>query len=124
MLAQHVMMREVVTVTKEVSIQECIELLFKRHIGSLVIVDDALRCLGIFTERDAIRIIAQKVPLEAPIEKVMTKNLITVDENAPFEEVKRVLASHKIRHLPITDANGKLVGLISARHIFDLFFEM
>ncbi len=122
MLTQHVMTKEVVTTTKDALIQDCIELLFKRHIGSIIVVDDEQRCVGIFTERDAIRVVAQKVPLNAPIEKVMTKNIVTVNENATFEEAKKIISIHGIRHLPVTNSDGKLVGLISVRNILNEFF--
>ncbi len=124
MLAQHVMVKEVVTVTGDMSIQECIELLFKRHVGSIIVVDADQRCVGIFTERDAIRLVAQKVSLAAPIEKIVTKNIFTVNENATFEEVKKLINLHGIRHLPVTGSDGKLVGLISVRHILNEFFGM
>jgi len=118
------MTKEVVTTTKDAVIQDCIELLFKRHIGSIIVVDDQQRCVGIFTERDAIRVIAQKVPLDAPIEKVMTKNVVTANENATFEEAKKILSLHGIRHLPVTDSDGKLVGLISVRKILNELIGM
>jgi len=117
MLVKHVMITDVVTSTKDATVQDCIELLFKRHIGSLIIVDNSQRCLGIFTERDAIRFVAQKMPLDTPIEKVMTRNILTVDENATFKEAQKIINDHGIRHLPVTNSEGKLVGLISMRAI-------
>jgi len=115
------MTTDVVTSTKDTTIQECIELLFKRHVGSIVIVDNNQRCLGIFTERDAIRFIAQKMPLDTPVEKGMTKNILTVDENATFKEAQSIINNHGIRHLPVTNSDGKLVGLISVRTILNEF---
>jgi len=120
-LVKHVMTTDVVTSTKDTTIQECIELLFKRHVGSIVIVDNNQRCLGIFTERDAIRFIAQKMPLDTPVEKGMTKNILTVDENATFKEAQSIINNHGIRHLPVTNSDGKLVGLISVRTILNEF---
>jgi len=117
MLVKHVMITDVVTSTKDATVQDCIELLFKRHIGSLIIVDNSQRCLGIFTERDAIRFVAQKMPLDTPIEKVMTRNILTVDENATFKEAQKIINDHGIRHLPVTNSDGKLVGLISVRAV-------
>jgi CBS domain-containing protein len=119
MLIRDLMLKDFVTATKDVPVKICIELLFKRHVGSVVIIDEAQRCTGIFTERDAIRLVAQDVPLDVPVEKVMTKNTFTVNENVTFEEAKTVIHLHNIRHLPVVDSDGKLVGLISVRHILD-----
>jgi CBS domain-containing protein len=118
------MLKEVVTTYGNVPVKEAIDLLFKRHIGSVVVVDDDQHCLGIFTERDAIRIVAQDLPLDATMEKIMTKNPFTVDENSTFEEAKRIIKLDKIRHLPVTTKDGKLVGLISVRHILNELCEL
>ncbi|MGE5187763.1 MAG: CBS domain-containing protein [Betaproteobacteria bacterium] len=118
-LAKQVMMKEFVTAKKNDTIQDCIELLFKMHIGSIVITDDERNCLGIFTERDAIRMIAQKVPLNSPIANVMTKNVFTINESAPYKEVRNMINLHGIRHLPVVDASGKLKGLISIRQVLN-----
>jgi CBS domain-containing protein len=120
-LVKHVMTTDVVTSTKDTTIQECFELLFKRHVGSIVIIDNNQRCLGIITERDGIRFIAQKMPLDTPVEKGMTKNILTVDENATFKEAQSIINNHGIRHLPVTNSDGKLVGLISVRTILNEF---
>jgi CBS domain-containing protein len=119
MMTRDLMLKDVVTLNGNVSVKEAVELLFKRHIGSVVVVDAEQRCVGIFTERDAIRIIAQDVPLSAPLEKIMTKNPFTVNEDSTFEEAKNIIVTHKIRHLPVINTNGKLVGLISVRKILD-----
>lgn len=119
MMTRDLMLKNVVTTYGNVTVKEAIELLFKRHIGSIVVVDDGQQCIGIFTERDAVRIVAQNMPLDATIEKIMTKNLFTVNEDSTFEEAKSIIKSHKIRHLPVTNTNGKLVGLISVRNILD-----
>ena len=124
MMTRDLMLKEVVTTSGNVSVNEVIELLFKRHIGSVVIVDNAQQCVGIFTERDAIRIVAQNLPLDAPVEKVMTKNPFTVNEASTFEEAKKIIKLYKIRHLPVISTDGKLVGLISVRHILNELCEL
>jgi CBS domain-containing protein len=117
MMTRDLMLKDVVTTNRNASVKIAIELLFKRHIGCIVIVDDTQQCIGIFTERDAIRIVAQNVPLDSTMEKIMTKNPFTVNEDSSFEEAKDIIKSHRIRHLPVISANGKLVGLISVRNI-------
>ena len=119
MLTRDLMLRDVITANKNFTVKEGIDLLFKRHIGCIVILDDNKKCEGIFTERDALRIISQEVPLNATMEKIMTKNPFTVNEDSTFEEAKKIIKSYKIRHLPVVDADGKLVGMISVRHILN-----
>src|SRR5512135_2919099 len=119
MMTRDLMLKDVVTAHGNVPVKETIELLFKRHVGCIVVINDAEQCIGIFTERDAIRVVSQNVPLDAPVEKIMTKNPFTVNENSNFEEAKSIIKSAKVRHLPVIDTKGKLVGLISVRHILE-----
>ncbi len=124
MMTRDLMLKDVVTTYGNITAKEVIDILFKRHIGSVVVVDDAQHCIGIFTERDAIRIVAQDLPLDAPMEKIMTKNPFTVNEDSTFLEAKRIIKLNKIRHLPVTTSDGKLVGLISVRQLLNDVCEL
>ena len=113
------MIREVVTAKEDMSIKSAIKTLHEKHIGSLVITNGNGRCKGIFTERDAIRIIAGDISLDQPLEKVMTKNPITIREWATFSEAITMIVTHGVRHLPVVDADKKLVGIMSIRNFLD-----
>lgn len=121
---RHIMVSHVVTGKPNITVKKAIEMLFKKHIGAIVVTDDEKRCVGIFTERDAIRVVAQNVPLNTPLKEVMTKNVITVSEDATFEESRRLIIFHGIRHLPVVNYERKLVGLVVVRHFLDEFFGM
>lgn len=114
-----VMCKKIVTAKEDSTIQDAVQLLNDRHVGSIVIIDDEQKCIGMFTERDAIRIFAQKIPTDQPLSKVMSRRVITVSLEASFNEAKGIMLSHKIRHLPVTDQTGKLIGLFSLRAFFD-----
>jgi CBS domain-containing protein len=88
-------------------------------VGSIVVINDEQKCVGIFTERDAVRIFAQKFPLDQPLSNVMSRNVVTITFEASFNEAKRLMLSHNIRHLPVTDETGKLIGLFSLRAFLD-----
>ncbi len=118
------MIKKVVTARKSITVRDAIRILFKRHVGAIIVTDEEKKCVGIFTERDAIRVVAQNILLDRPLEEVMTKNVVTVQEDATFEEARRKIVSNKIRHLPVVDSNRKLVGLITVRHILDEFFKI
>jgi CBS domain-containing protein len=119
MMTRDLMLKDVVTINENSVVKEAIEMLFKRHVGCIIVVDDSQKCIGIFTERDAIRIVAQNLPLNATMEKIMTKNPFTINEDSNFEEAKNMIKDHQIRHLPVTSKEGKLVGMISVRQILN-----
>ena len=59
---QDLMIRNVVTTNKETTINDAVKILFEKHVGALVITNDEGKIKGIFTERDALRSIAGKIP--------------------------------------------------------------
>jgi CBS domain-containing protein len=124
LMVRHVMLRNVVTTDPKTSIRAAIETLNEKHIGSLLITDRDQRCIGIFTERDVLRVVAQGVNLDAPIEEVMTRNVTTIGEEASLEEARRLIVTHAVRHLPVVNGQTKLVGLLSVRKLLDEFFGL
>jgi len=118
------MVNHVVTAKQNITIKKAIEMMFKRHVGAIVVIDDERKCIGIFTERDAIRVVAQNISLNTPLKEVMTRNVVTVSEDATFEESRRLVISHRVRHLPVVNSQQRLVGLVVVRHFLDEFFGM
>lgn len=119
LMVKHLMIEDVVTVNPNITIKDTIKTLYEKHVGSIIILDDDQKCVGIFTERDAIRIIAGDVPLDAPIDQVMIRNVAVIGEEASLDEAKRILLSHRIRHLPVVSNKEKVVGLFSIRKLLD-----
>ena len=118
------MIEDVVIASGDISIKEAIGTLYHKHIGSVIIIDKDRKCKGIFTERDAIRVVATDVPLSTQLKEAMTTNLKTVEEGATFAEALNIMRTHNIRHLPVTDKQGKLIGLLSLRTILDEVHNM
>jgi CBS domain-containing protein len=116
---QNIMIKKVVTEKEDASVEMALKKLYKFHIGSIIIIDKEKNCIGIFSERDAIRVIAQKIPLDTPLKTVMTKNVVTIRKNESYEKARRLMLSHRIRHLPVIDKNGKIVGIFTLRGLLD-----
>ena len=123
-MVKHIMIEDVVTAKPNITVRNAVRTLQEKHVGSIVITDDSQKCVGIFTERDAIRIIANEVPLDTTIDQVMTKNVVTIGEEASLEEARRLVVSHGIRHLPVVDSKGELTGLLSVRKLLDELFGL
>jgi CBS domain-containing protein len=84
------------------------------RVGSIVVVDDDAAPMGILTRYDLIsRIILPSVDLQTPIEQVMSKNVICAPAQQTVLEAMIQMASHGIRHLPVLEDDGRLVGVLS-----------
>jgi CBS domain-containing protein len=123
-MVKHIMIEDVVTAKVNITIRDAFKTLQEKHVGSIILIDDAEKCIGIFTERDAIRTVANEVPLDTTINQVMTKNISTIGEEASLDDAKRLIISHGIRHLPVVNSKGELVGLLSVRKLLDEFFGL
>ncbi len=123
-MVKHIMIEDVVTAKPQIKVIDAIRILQEKHVGSIIITDDAQKCVGIFTERDAIRMVANDVPLDTAIDQVMTKNVATIGEEASLDEARRIVVSHGIRHLPVVNDKEELVGLLSVRRLLDELFGL
>lgn len=113
-LLGEVINKNVVTIAPTAAISEAAYLMMNEDVGALVVVDNDSRPVGIITDRDlVVSAIAEGVnPEEATVEQVMTKDLITVDEDTDIFEMLSVLSENSIRRLPVT-RGGKLKGIVS-----------
>ncbi len=124
LLVKHMMLTNVITANPSMTVKETIKMLHEKHVGCVVSIDDDKKCIGIFTERDAIRLVAENVQLNQPLSNVMTKNVITIQEDSSINETRRAINAHRIRHLPVVNQKGRLVGLLSVRALLDQFFGL
>ncbi len=124
LMVKHIMIEDVVTAKSNITVKDAIRILQDKHVGSIIITDDHQKCVGIFTERDAIRMVAGDVPLDSELDQVMTKHVATIGEEASLDEAKRIIISHGIRHLPVVNSKEELVGLLSVRRLLDELFGL
>lgn len=96
------------------SVVEACRRMAERRVGAVVVVDAALRPVGIFTGRDAVgRVIAGGLNAETtPLADVMTCDPSTLPANCTAIECLRLMQDCGFRHVPIVD-EGKLVGIVS-----------
>jgi CBS domain-containing protein len=101
--------------TPEQAVIDAIWVMNDMRIGSVVVVDGDRRVVGMFTERDVLRrvVAAEKSPRETRVGEVMTEEVACCRPETPLEEVRHVMASHRIRHLPVCTDEGRLQGVVS-----------
>jgi CBS domain-containing protein len=106
--------RAVVTAGPKDKVETVVKLLAEKKIGAVVVVSPAGQILGILSERDIVRHLAEDGAgmLAMPVESVMTKNVRTAREQDSEAELMTLMTDHRIRHLPVV-TNGRLVGMVS-----------
>ena len=89
-------------------------LLQSRHVGALVIVDDQDRVAGILSERDIVRVVAEKggAGLSLPISSCMSSEVVFASPNETVHSLLERMTDRRIRHLPVLK-DGRLAGLVS-----------
>ena len=110
------MSREVLSVAPEDTIGEAAQLMADANVGSSVVLEHG-RLIGILTERDLLRAMAQRVhPSEARVREWMTAEPMAVSESTTADEAARLMVENGFRHLPVVDGDRTL-GVVSLRDV-------
>lgn len=88
--------------------------------NTVCLVTEERQLVGIFTERDVLRKVADKPGvLDTPITSVMTPDPISVGPEASAASTLRLMEKHHIRNLPVVDASGQIVGSMTHMAVID-----
>ena len=90
--------------------------MYATNVGSVVVVDMAGKPVGIVTERDIVRFLAQEVDFKTPLGQVAKKSLITVSPEDSIISAAVKMIENNIRHMPVVEG-GRVVGVISIRDV-------
>lgn len=112
--AENGMIYDPVTIKQGSRVIDALNMMKEYKIGGIPVVDDDMRLVGIVTNRD----LRFEKNLNRVIDEVMTKdNIITTSQSTNLEEAAEILQNHKIEKLPVVDANGRLIGLVTYKDI-------
>lgn len=110
MTAKDIMTRDVITASPAASVKDLAKLLIRNQISGAPVVDGKGRLVGIVSEAD----IVGKSPKR--VKNLMTKQVQSVEEDTPVEEIARLMMTYKINRLPVVNEK-KLVGIVSRSDI-------
>ena len=112
--AENGMIYDPVTISVNATVKDALSLMAEYHIGGIPVVDDERKLVGIVTNRD----LRFETCMDKSVSQVMTsENLVVTTQQTDMELATKILQENKIEKLPVVDANGKLVGLITYKDI-------
>lgn len=134
MLVEYRMSRNPITVPPTMPIGQAQALMREKKVHRFPVVDAKGKLVGIVSESDLLNAGPSSVTTlsiwevtymlsQISVGQVMTRKLITVDEDCPIEEAARLMRQHNIGGTPVV-RNGDLVGIITESDIFDVFLEL
>ncbi len=112
--AESVMIHEPITILKEATVADALNLMKEYKIGGIPVVDAKNTLIGIVTNRD----LRFQQDMGRQVAEVMTaENIITTTRKTGLAEAAQILQAHKIEKLPVVDSDYKLIGLITYKDI-------
>jgi CBS domain-containing protein len=115
-----VMHVDLVTCEPDLPIVAAVQRMAQRRVGCVLVVDPRGGLSGVLSERDVLRLVADRADLDRPpVSTVMTTSVRTAPPDAELAWVAHEMAEHSIRHLPIVE-DGRAIGIISMRDLLDL----
>ncbi|WP_140983952.1 CBS domain-containing protein [Asticcacaulis tiandongensis] len=105
---------QVFTATPDETVSSITALLYARKVGAFVVADRLGRVVGIVSERDVIRALAQygASALERPVQEIMTKDVIVASLGETVDSLLERMTDRRIRHLPVMEGQ-RLAGIVS-----------
>jgi CBS domain-containing protein len=100
---------------------EAIEAMVHRGMGAAAVIDEHGVVAGIFTERDIMMrvVLCGRDPHEIPLTEVMTTPVLMATRSTSIAEATAVMINHQKRHLPVVEDDGRIIGILSIRHVLE-----
>jgi CBS domain-containing protein len=138
MLARDIMTANVISVSQDTPVREIVGLLLKYRISAVPVVDSARKVVGIVSEGDLLRpegtsgggrkrswwleaifadeALTYEKAYGRTAGAVMTRNVLTVEEDTPLNEIAELLERHQIKRVPVL-SDGRLAGIVSRANL-------
>jgi len=133
MLVGERMSHPIISIAPDMPVHDALNLFKREHIRRAPVIKDG-KLIGIVSDKDLLN--ASPSPATSlsiwemnylmskiTIAEVMTKKVLTVEENTPIEEAARIMADNKVGGLPVL-RDGHVVGIITETDLFKIFIEL
>jgi CBS domain-containing protein len=117
-----IMTRKVTCASRDLSVDAVIELMVREHIGSLPVVDEAGGPVGMLTKQDLVEqlLVGDTTVGDrafATANELMMPLALSLGEHATVAHAAALMAAEDVHHVPIVDANGRLIGIVSTMDV-------
>jgi len=112
-------------VAPSLSLKQALLLMQRERAGYLVVADEHLKVVGMFTERDVLmKVLRAGVSLDEPISSYMTPNPHALSKHDTVGAAIEYMKEHNVRHIPLADELGQMNGILSVRTVVNFLAEL
>jgi CBS domain-containing protein len=102
------------TIQPDAQVADLVAMLAEHNIGALVVSADGRKIAGIVSERDVVHAVARgHETLQQPVASIMTTTVFCAPPDAHIDDLMQLMTEKRVRHIPVTDAEGMLMGIVS-----------
>jgi CBS domain-containing protein len=112
-----VMATHVVTVSPDTQIGDAARRMVEADVGAAMVVDEAGNLVGVISERDLMRCVSDGTDPATPVSERMTRHVLTAAPDTNIPEAMALMVDGHFRHLPVVNADGHVIGMISMRDL-------
>ena len=107
--------KRVETISASASVHDLVNSLNSHHVGALVVSSDGKKIDGIVSERDVVRAMPGKLDqlIGMHVRDIMTVDVHTCTPDSTIAELMKMMTELRIRHVPVVDAAGALISIVS-----------
>ncbi len=114
MLVDAIMNSDVVTCSRDHTVLRAARLMAEKNVGSVVVVDERERPIGMLTDRDvAVSLVARGGSYETPVDELMSHPVFAVGQSTLIFDLLREMSRRKIHRVPVIDQQKRVVGVVS-----------
>lgn len=123
MQVSEIMCSDVKTIKIGKSLREAAKIMVNDKIGSIIVVDDEDKPIGVITRTDILVHFVSEEPIDTnvPVDLYIKSKLISVSPEVQSDFAAELLIINRLHHLVVQDEDGKLVGVLSTLDLIDLY---
>ncbi len=109
----------------DITLEEALNLMHREKSGYIVIRDEHIRVVGLFTERDVLmKVLKPGVNLNEPLKKYMNTDVVELSKSDTVGAAIDAMKKYNVRHIPLVDDMGQMTGVLSVRTIANFLSEL
>ena len=116
---------KLVTAGPNITLEQALDLMHRERAGYIVVADEHLKVVGMFTERDVLmKVLKKGVSLDKPMADYMQKNPETLKKSDTIGAAIDYMQRNNVRHIPLVDEFGQMNGVLSVRTVVNFLAEL